>query len=52
MNHIEENSKIWDERAQNNDTWSIPVATGFGNPIECIFIAEKLGCRVYNCRFL
>ncbi len=27
MNHIEENSKIWDQRAQNNDTWSTPVTT-------------------------
>ena len=25
MNHIEENRRIWDERAGNNDKWSIPV---------------------------
>ena len=27
MKYIEENSKIWDERSQNNDTWSIPVTS-------------------------
>lgn len=25
MNHIEENRRVWDERAENNDKWSIPV---------------------------
>ena len=35
MNHIEENSRIWDERARNNDTWSIPVTT------EAIALARK-----------
>ena len=27
MKYIEENGKIWDERAINNDTWSIPVSS-------------------------
>jgi len=27
MTYIEENSKIWDERSENNDTWSIPVTS-------------------------
>ena len=27
MNYIEENSKIWDARAESNDTWSIPVSS-------------------------
>jgi len=27
MKYIEENSKIWDERSENNDTWSIPVTS-------------------------
>ena len=25
MSYVEENSKIWDERSENNDTWSVPV---------------------------
>ena len=25
MSYVEENSKIWDERSENNDIWSIPV---------------------------
>ena len=25
--YIEENSRIWDERSENNDTWSIPVTS-------------------------
>ena len=25
MSYGEENSKIWDERSENNDTWSVPV---------------------------
>lgn len=35
MNHIEENSRIWDERARNNDIWSTPVTT------EVIDLARK-----------
>lgn len=35
MNQIEENSRIWDERAQNNDIWSVPVTT------EAIDLAKK-----------
>ncbi len=31
MKYIEENSKIWDERSQNNDTWSIPVTSEMVN---------------------
>ncbi|MBQ9768121.1 MAG: class I SAM-dependent methyltransferase [Lachnospiraceae bacterium] len=27
MKYIEENSKIWDERSEHNDTWSIPVTS-------------------------
>lgn len=27
MDYIEENSKIWDNRAENNDKWSIPVTS-------------------------
>ena len=27
MKYIEENRKIWDERSENNDTWSIPVTS-------------------------
>ncbi len=27
MTYIEENSAIWDERSENNDTWSIPVTS-------------------------
>ena len=27
MSYIEENSKIWDDRAENNDVWSIPVTS-------------------------
>ena len=27
MNYIEDNSKIWDNRAENNDIWSIPVTS-------------------------
>ncbi len=27
MKYIEENSKIWDERSENNDIWSIPVTS-------------------------
>ncbi|MDE6662093.1 MAG: hypothetical protein K2K46_02000 [Lachnospiraceae bacterium] len=27
MRYIEENSKIWDKRAENNDMWSIPVSS-------------------------
>lgn len=27
MKYIEENEKIWDERSENNDTWSIPVTS-------------------------
>lgn len=27
MKYIEENKKIWDERSENNDTWSIPVTS-------------------------
>ena len=25
MSYVEENSKIWDERSENNDIWSVPV---------------------------
>jgi len=35
MNHIEENSRIWDERARNDDIWSIPVTA------EVIDLARK-----------
>ena len=27
MKYIEENSKIWDERSEGSDTWSIPVSS-------------------------
>jgi len=27
MNYIEENRKVWDERSNHNDTWSIPVTS-------------------------
>lgn len=27
MEYIKENEKIWDERSENNDTWSIPVTS-------------------------
>lgn len=27
MNYIEENSQIWDNRAENNDIWSVPVTS-------------------------
>lgn len=27
MKYIEENSKIWDKRAENNDKWSVPVSS-------------------------
>ena len=27
MSYINENEKIWDERSENNDTWSIPVSS-------------------------
>lgn len=27
MEYIKENGKIWDERSENNDTWSIPVTS-------------------------
>lgn len=27
MEYIKENSKIWDERSENSDTWSIPVSS-------------------------
>ena len=27
MNYIVENGKIWDDRSENNDTWSIPVTS-------------------------
>lgn len=27
MDYVKENSKIWDVRAENNDTWSIPVSS-------------------------
>ena len=27
MKYIEENSRIWDERSEKNDTWSIPVTS-------------------------
>ena len=27
MKYIEENSKIWDIRSENNDTWSVPVTS-------------------------
>lgn len=31
MNYIKENEKIWDERSQNNDTWSVPVTSEMVN---------------------
>lgn len=31
MTYIEENRKIWDERSENNDTWSIPVTSEMVN---------------------
>ncbi len=31
MKYIDENRKIWDERCQNNDTWSIPVTSEMVN---------------------
>jgi hypothetical protein len=27
MDYVKENSKIWDKRAESNDTWSIPVSS-------------------------
>ena len=27
MTYIEENSKIWDKRSENNDVWSVPVTS-------------------------
>lgn len=27
MSYIEENSKIWDDRSENNDKWSVPVTS-------------------------
>lgn len=27
MDYVKENSKIWDTRAENNDTWSMPVSS-------------------------
>lgn len=27
MQYIEENSRIWDNRSENNDIWSIPVTS-------------------------
>lgn len=27
MDYVKENSKIWDARSENNDTWSIPVSS-------------------------
>ena len=27
MNYIEDNGKIWDNRSENNDIWSIPVTS-------------------------
>lgn len=35
MEYIKENGKIWDERSENNDTWSIPVTS------EMIELARK-----------
>ena len=35
MKYIEENSKIWDTRSENNDTWSIPVSS------ETVELAKK-----------
>lgn len=35
MDYVKENSKIWDSRADNNDTWSIPVTS------EVIKLAKK-----------
>ena len=31
MTYIEENSKIWDERSENNDIWSMPVSSEMVN---------------------
>ena len=31
MKYIEENERIWDERCQNNDTWSLPVTSDMVN---------------------
>lgn len=31
MKYIEENERIWDERSQNNDTWSLPVTSDMVN---------------------
>ncbi len=31
MNHIEENRKIWDERSENDDRWSVPVTSEMVN---------------------
>ena len=27
MSYIQENEKIWDERSNNDDIWSVPVTT-------------------------
>ena len=35
MEYIKENGTIWDERSENNDTWSIPVTS------EMIELARK-----------
>lgn len=31
MTYIEENSKIWDKRSENDDTWSVPVTSEMVN---------------------
>lgn len=31
MTYIEENSKIWDRRSENNDIWSVPVTSEMVN---------------------
>ena len=27
MEYVKENSKIWDQRSENNDIWSVPVTS-------------------------
>lgn len=64
MTYIEENSKIWDERSDNNDTWSIPVTSEMvqqaregvwsilltpTKPVPANWFPEKLGEKKIMC---
>lgn len=43
MKYIEENSRIWDTRSENNDIWSIPVTS------EIIELAKKGDWIIDGC---